>query len=100
MHDTITNKEEAFGYMTIYGMGVMPDGNVRLMKYITGISLFTDIAILRNTALNILEQQLAGAVSIQIVNKDLYTAFREKHPDILERSVINEDYFISNDCAG
>lgn len=95
MHDTITNKEQAFGYMTVYAMAILPDGGVRVMKYHTGISLFADITMLRNTALNVLEQQFANAVSIQIVEKNLYDAFRKEHPDIPERSVVNEDYFIS-----
>lgn len=95
MHETISNHDNAFAYMTVYAIAVQADGSMCSMKYHTGISLFASIEIIRNTALNVLEQKFPTAIRIDIVEQGFYEAFRKEHPELPEKTVENGGYFVT-----
>lgn len=79
-------------YLTVYAKGTFFDKPDRYLCYKTGISLDTAMPILLNTAENILEQNLVGAISVEYITKEAYKEALENGKDC--RLIKNDSHFI------
>lgn len=79
-------------YLAVYAKGTFSDKPDRYLCYKTGISLDTAMSILLNTAENILEQNLVGAISVEYITKEAYKEALENGKDC--RLIKNDNHFI------